>query len=133
MDSLATTNLWLAILAIVSVLEFLMICAAGIFAYRAYRQVMAIVENVERTHVAPLRARVDVMLDDVQMMIDRVKHGQAAVSDALRHITGAGSTIAGTVKSKTWPIAGIINGIRVAATTLKNGKKGETTLPRYGT
>jgi hypothetical protein len=133
MDSLATTNIWLAILAIVSLLEFLMICAAGLLAYKAYRQLTAIVENVERTHVAPLRARVDAMLDEVQMMLDKVKHGQAAVSDALRHITGAGSTIAGTVKSKTWPIAGIINGIRVAATTLKNGKKGEHDLPRYGT
>ena len=133
MESLATTNMWLAILAIVSVLEFLIICAAGFFAYQAYRQVMTVVENVERMHVAPLRARVDAMLDEVQMVVDRVKHAQVAVTDALKHVTGAGSVIAGTVKSKTWPIAGIINGIRVAAQTLKNGKNDEPPYQRYGT
>jgi hypothetical protein len=110
-----------------------MICAAGFFAYQAYRQVTAVVENVERMHVAPLRARVDAMLDEVQMVVDRVKHAQVAVTDALRHVTGAGSSIAGTVKSKTWPIAGIINGIRVAAQTLKNGKDDEPPYQRYGT
>ena len=47
MDNLATTNIWLAILAIVSLLEFLMICAAGLFAYKAYRQAMSIVEMQE--------------------------------------------------------------------------------------
>lgn len=133
MESLATTNMWLAILAIVSLLEFLMICAAGFFAYQAYRQVMTVVENVERMHVAPLRARADAMLDEVQMVVDRVKHAQVAVTDALKHVTGAGSVIAGTVKSKTWPIAGIINGIRVAAQTLKNGKDDEPPYQRYGT
>jgi hypothetical protein len=133
MESLATTNMWLAILAIVSLLEFVMICAAGFFAYQAYRQVMTVVENVERMHVAPLRARADAMLDEVQMVVDRVKHAQVAVTDALKHVTGAGSVIAGTVKSKTWPIAGIINGIRVAAQTLKNGKDDEPPYQRYGT
>jgi predicted PurR-regulated permease PerM len=133
MESLATTNIWLAILAIVGLLEFLMICAAGFFAYQAYRQVVTVVENVERMHVAPLRARVDAMLDEVQMVVDRVTHVQAAVTDALKHVTGAGSSIAGTVKSKTWPIAGIINGIRVAAQTLKNGKDDEPPYQRYGT
>jgi hypothetical protein len=133
MENLATTNIWLAILAIVSLLEFLMICAAGFFAYQAYRHVMTVVENVERMHVAPLRARVDAMLDEVQMVIDRVKHAQVAVTDAMKHVTGAGSVIAGSVKAKTWPIAGIINGVRAAAQTLKNGKNDEPPYERYGT
>ena len=133
MDNLATTNVWLAILAIVSLLEFLMICAVGLFAYKAYRQVMSVVENVERTHVAPVRARVDAMLDEVQSVIDRVKHAQASVTEALRHVSGAGTAIADTVKAKTWPITGIIAGIRSAAATLKNGRDHEPPMERYGT
>jgi hypothetical protein len=133
MENLATTNIWLAILAVVSLLEFLMICAAGFLAFRAYRQVMTIVENVERVHIAPLRARVDAMLDEVQVIIDRVKHAQASVTDAFKHVAGAGSTIAGTVKAKSWPIAGIISGIRSAAHSLKNGKKDEPPVAHYGT
>ena len=133
MESLATTNMWLAILAIVSLLEFLMICATGLFAYKAYRQVMTVVENVERTHVVPLHARADAILDDVQMIIDKVQHAQESVVDAFKHLAGAGSVIAGTVKSKSWPITGIINGIRVAATAFRNGGKDEPPIARYGT
>jgi hypothetical protein len=133
MESLATTNIWLAILAVVSLLEFLMICAAGLLAYKAYRQVMTVVETVERTHVAPLRARAEAMLDEVQLMIDKVKHAQTSVTDAFKHMTGAGSAIAGSVKSRTWPIAGIISGIRSAAQVLKNGNKDEPPVARYGT
>lgn len=133
MESLATTNIWLAILAIVSLLEFLMICAAGFLGYKAYRQVMTIVENVERTHVAPLRARADAMLDEVQMMIDKVQHAQASVADAFKHVTGAGSAIAGTVKSKSWPIMGVINGLRVAAAAFRNGRHDEPPVARLGT
>ena len=48
MESLTTTNVWLGILAIVSLLEFLMIVAAGFFAYQMYKQVMATIETVER-------------------------------------------------------------------------------------
>ena len=134
MDSLATTNVWLAILAIVSLIEFLMIAAAGFFAFRAYREAMTVVENVERVHIAPLRARVDAILDDVQKVTSKVKHAQDSVGDAMRHVVGAGSLIAGTVKSKSWPIVGLIHGLRIAAATLaKNGKKDEPPFARYGT
>ena len=34
MESLTTTNVWLGILAVVSLLEFLMIVVAGVFAYQ---------------------------------------------------------------------------------------------------
>ena len=134
MDSLATTNVWLAILAIVSLIEFLMIAAAGFFAYRMYREAMTVVENVERVHIAPLRARVDAILDDVQTVTSKVKHAQDSVGDAMRHVAGAGSLLAGTVKSKSWPIVGLIQGLRTAASTLaKNGKKDEPPFARYGT
>jgi hypothetical protein len=133
MESLATTNMWLAILAVVSLLEFLMICAGGLFAYKAYRQVMTVVEQVQRTHIAPVRARVDAMLDEVQMLIDKVRHVQASVTDAFNHVTGAGTAIAGSVKAKTWPIVGIISGILSAAQSFKNGKNDEPPVARYGT
>src|SRR5580765_6060555 len=56
MNDLTTTNTWLAILAIVSLIEFLMIAVAGVLAFRAYKQMMNVVETMERVHIAPLRA-----------------------------------------------------------------------------
>jgi hypothetical protein len=134
MENLTTTNVWLGILAVVSLLEFLMIVAAGLFAYRLYTQLMATIQTVERVHIAPLRARVDRILDEVQTVTDKVKNVQESVSDALRQVAGTGSMVAGAVKSKTWPIIGIIQGLKTAATTvMKNGKKDHPTIPRYGT
>ena len=68
-------------------------------------------------HIAPLRARVDGMLDQVQVMTEKVRHAQESVSDALRHVTGTGSAVAGAVKSKAWPIVGIFQGLKSVANT----------------
>lgn len=123
MADLTWTNTWLAILAVISVIQFLIVCAAGFMAYRLYQKAMTTVETVERVHIAPLRARVDGMLDQVQVMTDKVRHVQESVSDALRHVTGTGSAVAGAVKSKTWPIVGVLQGLKsVASTMMGNGR-----------
>jgi uncharacterized protein YoxC len=124
METLTTTNVWLGILAVVSVLEFLMIVVAGFLAYQMYKRVTTTLETIERVHVAPLRARVDGILDEVQAVTDKVKHAQESVGDALRQVAGTGSMVAGAVKSKTWPIIGIIQGLKTAANAvMKNGRK----------
>ena len=123
MADLTWTNTWLAILAVISVIQFLIVCAAGFMAYRLYQKAMTTVETVERVHIAPLRARVDGMLDQVHVMTNKVRHVQESVSDALRHVTGTGSAVAGAVKSKTWPIVGVLQGLKsVANTMMGNGR-----------
>lgn len=123
MNDLTITNFWLGVLAIISLIEFLMICAAGLFAYGMYRRTMTMIETVERVHIAPLRARVDALLDEVQVITDKVKHAQDSLSHVFETAVGAGSLIAGTLKAKSWPVLGVISGVRMAASTLfKNGK-----------
>jgi hypothetical protein len=127
MVDLTWTNTWLAILAALSLIQFLVVCAVGFFAYRMYQKAMATIETVERLHVAPLRARVDGILDQVQVMTSKVRHAQDSVSDALRHVTGTGSAVAGAVKSKTWPIIGIFQGLKsVASSMMGNGRHNDS-------
>ena len=121
---LTMTNVWLGILAVIALIQFLMLCAAGLLAYRMYSKAMNTLETIERVHVAPLRARADAMLDQVQTVVDKVRHTQESVSDAFRHVTGTGSVVAGAVKSKAWPILGIIQGLKSAASVIRNGGKG---------
>jgi hypothetical protein len=123
MTDLTMTNVWLGILATVSLIEFLMICAAGIFAYKMYRQTVTMMETVERVHIAPLRARVDALLDEVQDITDRVKHAQDSLSHVFQTASGAGSLIAGTLLAKSWPVLGLISGVRMAASTLFQNDK----------
>ena len=130
MNDLTMTNVWLGILAVVSLIEFLMIAAAGLFAYKAYKQVMTAVDTVERVHIAPLRARVDAILDEVEIITGKVKYAQDSVTAALQTAASAGSIIIGTVKTKTWPIIGILKGVRMAASAIRerngrNGKEGQ--------
>ncbi len=124
MVDLTTTNVWLAILAIVSLIEFVMLCVAGFLGYRMYQRAMQTLESVERVHIAPLRARVDGILDEVQAMTHKVRNAQESVSDAFRHVAGTGTAVAWAVKSRTWPIVGVLQGLKsAAATVLRNGRK----------
>jgi hypothetical protein len=125
MNDMTMTNVWLGILAITSLIEFLMIAVAGVLAYKAYREVMTVVESVERVHIAPLRARVDSLLDEVEVITGKVKYAQDSVASAFHTASSAGSVIAGTMKSKAWPILGMIQVVRTAANVLlqKNGKE----------
>jgi hypothetical protein len=134
MENLTTTNLWLGILAIVSLLEFLMILAAGFMAFRLYKQVSEAVENIERMHIAPLRARVDALLDEVHEVTAKVKQAQSSVESAFQHMSGTGSMVADAVRSKAWPLIGLLKGIKVVASAvMKNGRDNGTVLSRYDT
>jgi phage-related protein len=131
---LTTTNVWLGILAIVSLIEFVMIAVAGLLAFKMYKQVMTTIATVERVHIAPLHARVDGILDEVQAVTNKMKHAQESVSDALRHVVGTGSMVAGAMKSKTWPIVGVLQGLKsVANTVMGSGKNGDPPVAHYGT
>jgi hypothetical protein len=130
MVDLTTTNIWLAILAIVSLIEFFMICAAAFFAYRLYQRAMTTIETVERVHIAPLHARVDVLLDEVQHITERVKHAQDSVSETFRQVAGTSKGVAWAVKSRTWPILGVLQGLKsAAATVMRNGRKEQADSP----
>ena len=132
MADLTWTNTWLGILAVISLIQFLIMCVGGFLAYRMYQQTMTTIQTVERVHIAPLRARVDSVLDQVQLMTQKVSHAQESISDALHHVTGTGSAIAGAVKSKAWPILGIFQGLKsIAATMIGNGRHDHTDRP-YG-
>jgi uncharacterized protein YoxC len=123
MVDLTWTNTWLAILAVISLINFLVVCAVGFFAFRMYQKAMATLETVERVHIAPLRARVDGILDQVHAMTEKVRHAQESVSDAFRHVSGTGNAVAYAVKSKTWPIVGIFQSLKsVANSVMRNGR-----------
>ena len=73
MEGLGTTNVILGIMAAVSVLEGLLVIAAGVAGYIAYKRVMTLVNGIEERQVAPAMARVNAILDDVKVVSMRVK------------------------------------------------------------
>jgi hypothetical protein len=71
-SQLGTTNLFLGIMAAVSVLQALVLIGAGIAGFMAYRKAMALVNSLEEQHVAPAMGRVNAILDDVKVVSSKV-------------------------------------------------------------
>jgi hypothetical protein len=102
-SQLGTTNLFLGIMAAVSVLQALVLVGAGVAAFKAYRQVIALVESLEDRHVTPAFGRVNAILDDMKVVSAKVKDETERV-DQLRR----------TVRARTSRIVGLVRGARVA-------------------
>ena len=115
---LGTTNLILGIMAVVSVLEALVVIGLAIAGWVVYRRVMELVEGLEQRHVAPLRMRVDGILDDVKGVTETVKHETERVDYAIRNTIDRVDDTADRVKTnmrqKTSRLVGFIRGVRVA-------------------
>lgn len=69
---LHTTNIFLGIIAAVTLLEAIAVLGAFLGGFRFYRRLMAVVAGIEDRHVAPAAARVNAILDDVKGVTTRV-------------------------------------------------------------
>ena len=97
--NLDTTNLLLGILAAVSVVEAVVLIAAGVMAYRLYAHAMQTMREVEARQIAPLVARVnalmtraDDILGDVRDVTSRVSNRTERVDTAIRNTTSSVSS-----------------------------------------
>jgi hypothetical protein len=123
--NLGTTNLWLGIMAVVSLLEALLIIGIGVGAFMAYRRVMALVNGVEERHVAPAMARVNAILDDVKQVSAKVREETERVDQAIHttidRVDDTADRMRANLRAKTSRLVGLVRGARVALETILNG------------
>ena len=86
---LGTTNMWLAIMAIVSLLEALLLIGIGVGGFLVYRRVMQLVNDLEARQIAPVREKVDAILGDVKAVTARVSQQTERVNHAIYRHHGA--------------------------------------------
>ena len=72
-SDLSTTNLFLGVLAVSSVLEMLAVLAICVGLLILCRRVVALLAAVEKDHIAPATARVNAILDDVKDVTSTVR------------------------------------------------------------
>ena len=113
---LGTTNMWLAIMAIVSVLEALLLIGMGVGGFLAYRRAMQLVNDLESRQVAPLREKVDAILVDVKAVTasvsqqtERVNH---AITGTIDRVDETAGRVSGSVRDKINQAVGMARGIR---------------------
>jgi hypothetical protein len=70
---MSTTNVYLGIIAVVSLLEAIVIIGAAVAAILLVRQIGRIVSDLEERQVAPAMSRVNAILDDVKGVTATVK------------------------------------------------------------
>jgi hypothetical protein len=117
-SQLGTTNLFLGIMAVVSVLEALLLIGIGIGGFIAYRRVMTLANTLEAEHVAPAMSRVNAILDDVKVVSAKVKEETVRVDHAIHttidRVDDTVDRMRMNVRAKTSRIIGMVRGARLA-------------------
>lgn len=134
---LGTTNMWLAIMAIVSLLEALVLIGVAIGGFMAYRRVMQLVNDLETRQVGPLREKVEAILVDVKAVTasvsqqtERVNH---AISGTIDRVDETADKVKGSVRDKANQVVGIVRGIRaVVMSILGHDTRHEPPTPAAG-
>ena len=115
---LGTTNLFLGIMAVISVLEGLVVVGIGVAGFLAYRRVMTLVEGLEARQIAPAMVRVHAILDDVKGVTAKVREETERVDqrihDTIDRIDDTADRVRSNVRAKTSRVVGFIRGLRVA-------------------
>jgi hypothetical protein len=124
--NLGTTNIFLGVMAVVSVIEALVIVGMGVGGYLLYRRVMELVNGIEQRQVAPAMARVNAILDDLKVVSAKVREEAERVDEAIRttmdRVDDTADRVRSNVRAKTSRIVGLVRGARVALETMLNSR-----------
>jgi hypothetical protein len=127
-----TTNLLLAIMAAVSVLQAVVLIAAVIFGYRLYRQAMRTVQELEERQIAPLAARVNALMTNVDgILVDmkdltgrltrRTERVDSAIDATMHRVDETAHRIGGSVVRGLGNVVAFVQSAREVLGNLFNG------------
>jgi methyl-accepting chemotaxis protein len=122
---LSTTNTMLGIMAAVSVLEAILLIAAAIAGFVAYRRVLQLVSDLELRHVRPVREKLDEILADVKTVTSRVNQQtervDSAISGTMGRVDETAERVRHSVRDRVNQATGVVRGIRaVVASVLRS-------------
>lgn len=113
-----TTNLLLAIMAGVSVLEGLLIVGLGVAAWKAYARITGLIEGLEARHVQPAMVKVHRILDDAGSVALHLREETQRVQRGIQHtidrVDHTATRVRDDVRAKTSWIVGTVRGVRAA-------------------
>jgi methyl-accepting chemotaxis protein len=138
--NLDTTNLLLGIMAAVSVLEALLLVVVGVMAYRLYSRAMETVKEIEQRQVAPLVAKVNVLMAKVDGVLGDVKEITARVTRQTERVDSAidgtidrvdetAARVKSSVASQVGRVFAFINGARSVMDQFFTGRRPSKEAP----
>jgi len=136
MANLDTTNMLLAVMAAVSVLEALLLIGLGIGGFMVYRRVMQLVNDLETRQIAPLRDKVDSILLDVKTVTARVSEQTErvdhAISGTIHRVDETADRVKGSVRDKVNQAVGVARGIRAVIASIMGTESDQSAAPAAG-
>ena len=112
-----STNGWLAVIAVVSLLQLAIVIAVLVGAMRFYRKTAGVLDEV-RT--------------EVREAVDRVRRADDAVRNVMHKAGAAAGTVALLTRRRAWPLIGIVQAVRAGAGSLFRPRKPPKTPPNRG-
>lgn len=117
-DDLFITNILIGIIAGVQLIFLLGVLVAALYVRRALTQVQSSVRDLEREHVAPLRAQAERILADVSRISARaeaqVAKVDAHITDSLDAAVVQVRKVRGAVEAVTRETTAVASGVRAA-------------------
>ena len=112
--------LW--IMAVVSVLQALLLVGIGVAGYLVYSRIMTLVNDLEARQIAPIREKVDAILEDVKgitarvsQQTERVDH---AISGTIDRVDHTADRVRAGVQEKVSQVTGVMRGVRAVIMSL---------------
>jgi uncharacterized protein YoxC len=109
---LGTTNLWLAVLAIATAGQFVMLLGAALMLFKVYKRAASTIDTLEHEQIRPLLMRVNALIDDVQDITARARHVDDAVRAKLEGVESALHSTKTVVQDRIWPLVGVVRAMR---------------------
>ncbi|CAN5698294.1 hypothetical protein BH18ACI5_BH18ACI5_11800 [soil metagenome] len=134
---LSTTNMFLGVMAVVSVLEALLLVGLGVGGFLMYRRVMQLVSDLETRQIAPLREKVDGILVDVKAVTARVSQQTErvnhAISGTMERVDDTAHRVKDSVHDRINQVLGVARGLRaVVSSVTSNHTRREPPAPAAG-
>lgn len=134
---LGTTNMWLGIMAVVSLLEALLLIGVAVGGFLMYRRAMRLANELETRQIAPLREKVDAILVDVKAVTasvnqqtQRVNH---AISGTMERVDETAGRVSGSVRDKVSQAVGMARSARaIIMSVLGHDTRHEPPAPAAG-
>lgn len=126
---LQTTNTWLAILAVASAVQTLMLVAGAVAVLLAYRRATTALASLEQRHLAPISARASLIMDDLQDVTARARHVDDVVRAKLQGLETAAKVTKDVVVDRLWPVIGMARAVSAGLNALSTKPSVRVAVP----
>jgi hypothetical protein len=120
--NLETTNWILAVMAVGSVVQTMLIIGLAVVGWRFYNQATRTMNELEARHIAPLRQQVDTILVDVQKVAARVstqtERVDNAISGTIDRVDETAERVRDSVLDKVSRATGFVRGVRAVIVSI---------------